>query len=252
MINRAEREKKAYDEGNIQQHSNKLHMKFRHVFESPNTIRHEKIFIDIIKGNIFGKRLLDIGCGLGISSWNLYSLGALYVHGVDISKRFISEAKKKEIKGELEFSNKNIMEPIEETYDIIFGRAILHHIDYRTVLKRLYCSNLNHSGIMIFMEPLGSNLLLRLFYFIAKSAHTPDERSFLRQDLRWLRENFEDFEIIPINYLSLVFGILSSMIFSNPYNYLMRLSDKIDCWLGRNIKLLIPNFRAAIFIIKKK
>ncbi len=102
---------------------------------------------------------------------------------------------------------------------------------------------------MVFVEPLGSNLLIRLFKLIVKSAHTSDEKPFFRQDLRWLRENFE---MLPINYFSLVFGILSSIIFSSPYNYLMRLSDKIDFWLGRNVRLLAPNFRAAILIIKKK
>ena len=141
------------------------------------------------------------------------------------------------------------MSPIKGTYDIIFGRAILHHIDYKVVLKRLYYSNLNYGGIMIFVEPLGSNLLIRLFKLIVKSAHTSDEKPFFRQDLRWLRENFE---MYPINYFSLVFGILSSIIFSNSHNYLMRLSDKIDFWLGKKVRLLAPNFRAAILIIKKK
>ena len=185
---------------------------------------------------------MDIGCGSGISSQNLHFYGASYVLGIDISERFISEAKKREIKGRLEFLNRDLMSPIEGTYDIIFGRAILHHIDYKVVLKSLYYSNLNYGGIMVFMEPLGSNLLIRLSKFIVKSAHTPDEKPFFRQDLRWLRENFWNFEMYPINYPSLVFGILSSIIFSNPHNYLMRLSDKINFWLGKKVRLLAPNF----------
>ncbi len=128
MWNRAKSEKKAYDKNNFWEHSHKWHLKFRHVFECPNTIRHERILFNIIKSNISRKRVLDIGCGSGISSQNLHFYGASYVLGIDISERFISEAKKREIKGRLEFLNRDLMSPIEGTYDIIFGRAISHQL----------------------------------------------------------------------------------------------------------------------------
>ncbi|NJL52516.1 MAG: hypothetical protein HC930_10405 [Hydrococcus sp. SU_1_0] len=64
---------------------------------------------------------------------------------------------------------------------MIFGRAILHHLDYQEVLGRLYRDNLNPGGVMIFMEPLGSNLLLRLYWQLAKEAHTPDENLYARR-----------------------------------------------------------------------
>ena len=142
-------------------------MAFKHVFESPNTIRSEKTFDDLIIKNIAGKKVLDMGCAEGGGSYKLFSLGAGYVHGIDISEKFISEAKKLEVKGRLEFSNKDATAPIEERFDIILGRAILHHIDYRAVLNRLYDLNLNQGGSIIFMEPLGSNLLIKLYHNIA-------------------------------------------------------------------------------------
>jgi SAM-dependent methyltransferase len=251
FMSRAEREKKAYDENDVWGNNNKWHMAFKHVFESPNTIRSEKKFDDLIIKNIAGKKVLDMGCAEGGGSYKLFSLGAGYVHGIDISEKFISEAKKLEIKGRLEFSNKDATAPIEERFDIILGRAILHHIDYRAVLNRLYDLNLNRGGSIIFMEPLGSNLLIKLYHNIAKSAHTPDEKPFFRNDLKWLRENFRNIEVIPINYLSLPFGILSSFLFSGPDNYIMRLCDRVDCWLAGNIKFIVPNFRYCILVIRK-
>jgi len=60
------------------------------------------------------------------------------------------------------------MEPIEGTFDIIYGRAILHHVEYKTLLKRLYEKNLNSGGFMIFMEQLGSNSLSKFISFYSK------------------------------------------------------------------------------------
>lgn len=250
-MGRAERERIAYDEKKILENNNKWHMAFKHVFECPNTLRNEKIFKDLITRSIAGKKVLEVGCAAGGTSYELHSLGARHVLGIDISEMFISEAKKLEIKGQLEFSNKDATAPMEEKFDTIFGRAILHHIDYRPVLSRLYDHNLNQGGSIIFMEPLASNILIRLYHSISKSAHTPDEKPFSRGDLDWLRGNFPNIELTPINYLSLPFGVLSSFLFSRPDNYLMRLCDRIDHWLSKNIEFIIPNFRYCIVVIRK-
>jgi len=250
-MDRYEREKTAYDVNNVAEHSLELHNKFSHVFECPNTIRNINIFQDIIRANITGKRVLDIGCGSGASTAGIFSHGAGYMHGIDISEKQIAEAKKREIKGLLEFSNKDIMAPIDGRYDIIYGLAALHHMEYRTLLGRLYDTNLNDGGLMLFMEPLGSNLLIRLYHVFSKSVHTPDEKPFSRKELRWLRENFPDITIIPVNYLSFFFGIISSFIFPKADNILLRMCDKIDCWIATHLKFMVPNFRYGIFVIRK-
>jgi SAM-dependent methyltransferase len=250
-MNRSTREKKAYDEGTVWEDSHAWHQRFQHVFDCPNTVHNESVFNDLIKKNIVGKKVLEIGCGTGTSSHNLSSLGADYVYGVDISEKAIEEANKIAIRGQLEFANKDISEHIDGSFDIIFGRAILHHLDYRAVLTRLYQSNLKAEGYMIFMEPLGSNLLIKLYHAISRSAHTPDERPFYRKNLKWLRKTFQNLQIIPINYLSFPFGLISTSLFSRADNALMQLCNKVDCWIAKNIKLLIPNFRYAIFVVKK-
>lgn len=250
-MNRAEREKKSYDEDDISVHLLNWHGKFRHVFECPNTIRNRILFENMLFSDISGKRVLDIGSGGGALSQKLFSLGAGYVHGIDISAKHISMARQMAVKGKLDFSNTDITSPVDGSYDLICGIAILHHIEYREVLDRLYHSNLNPGGFMIFMEPLGSNLLMRLYHTLSKTAHTPDEKPFYRQDLIWLKDNFRDVTIIPANYFSFIFGIISSFVFSRADNFLLRLSDKIDCWIAENIKFMIPHFRYCIFIIRK-
>lgn len=250
-MNRSDRERREYDQGSVWEHSHKWHTKFGHVFACPNTVHSEAVLKELIKKNIAGKKVLDLGCGNGGSSHEFLSMGAGYVYGIDISEKAISAAKKGEVKGNLEFSIKDVSGPIDGKFDIIFGRAILHHIDYRTILNRLYQTNLVRGGFMFFMEPLGSNLLIKMYHKFVKSAHTQDEKPFCRKELRWLRKNYQNFQIIPVNYTSLPFGVLSTCVFSNADNVMMRICNKVDCWIARNIKCMIPNFRYGIFIIRK-
>ena len=251
LVNRVDREKKAYDEDDFMEYSHRWHMRFKHIFYMPNTTRIEKIFDDQIRKESKGKRVLEIGCGPGVMAANLIENGAGYIFGMDISEKLLSEAKKTEIKGRMEFALGDIHERIEGTYDVIFGRAILHHIDYRLVLTRLFKENLNPGGSMFFIEPLGANILMRLYFKIAPKAHTPDEKPFFQEDLNWFQKTFSNFQLVPINYLSLPLGILSSLIFSRPDNLLTRIGDRADVWIAEKLKVLTPRFRAALFIIKK-
>ena len=57
-MNRAAREKEAYDEGTVWEDSHAWHMRFKHVFYCPNTIHNENIFNDLIERDIEGKRVL--------------------------------------------------------------------------------------------------------------------------------------------------------------------------------------------------
>jgi len=248
---RAERERVAYDEQGVFEASNAWHVRFRHVFESPNTLRNERLFEQRLRARVGGARVLDIGCGDGESSERLLGLGAACVRGIDVAETFIERAKLREQPGRLEFASQDVGQPLAGRFDVIFGRAILHHLDWREVLARLHADNLAPGGMMIFMEPLGGNLLTRLFHGLARKAHTLDERPFESDDLRWLRRSFESLEILPINYVSFPAGLVSSYLFRRADNAMMRLCDRVDTWLARHAAFLMPRFRQAIFVIGK-
>jgi hypothetical protein len=92
------------------------------------------------------------------------------------------------------------------------------------------------------MEPVGSNLFSKAFHATVREAHTPDERPFMLDDQRWLRENFTQAQLEPINYRSFPAGILSSFVFAAPDNPLMRGADRVDRGLER---LLPPRMATA-------
>jgi len=250
-LTRADRERKAYDEEGLWDVSHSWHARFLHVFLSPNSTRYEKLFYGLISDNVVGKVALEVGCAEGLASKQVFDFGARHVLGIDVSQDFISRAKPLEKPGQLEFECADVGAGIEGTFDVIFGRSILHHIDYRTVLQKLFDNNLREGGIMIFMEPLGANPLIRIYQLVAQSAHTPDEQSFLRSDLQWFRAAFAQVRIYPFNLFSLPAGIISNFIFKEPDNLLLRLSDHVDEWFARNASILTPYFRHCLVVIRK-
>jgi len=249
-MTRAEREQKAYDEGGIWKRSHDSHMRFRHVFECPNTIRYELLFDETIRSSIVNKQVLEIGCGDGIVAERLYRFGASYLLGIDISKTFIEIAKKRELQGKLEFLCGNVEEPLKKQFDLIIGRSILHHLNYRAALRRLYDDNLRTGGSMVFMEPLGGNPLIKIHHLIT-SAHTPDEISFGIPDLNWLKSNFTHLLIYPINLFSFPLALLSSLVFRKADNALLRTADRLDVWVANHLKLMIPMYRHCLLLVKK-
>ena len=251
-VSRAEREKAAYDEEGVFERSHGWHVRFKHVFESPNTLRQERAFAAAATEGIAGRRVLEIGCGDGAHAQELSAAGAGYVLGIDIAETFIARARERAVPGRLEFALADASAPLDGTFDLVYGRAILHHLDYRPVLERLYAENLSAGGRMVFMEPLGSSLLIRLFHAVAPSAQTRDEKPFDRGDLAWLRRTFRGgLDVLPINYLSFPLGLASSFLFARADNPLLRAADRADVWIARHVPELVPRFRQAIFVIAK-
>jgi len=248
---RAAREQTAYDSGQVDEVMTRWHGLFPHVFASPNTLRHEKIFDDRTRDAVVGKSVLDIGCGPGESSRRLLELGASRVLGIDISQREISQAAAHAVPGTLDFVVADVTRGLDGTFDAIFGRSILHHLDFRAFLPRIYEENLTPGGTMLFMEPLGSNLMVRVYGRVVSAAHTPDEQSLLRADLAWFKDTFPQVTIRPINYVTFPASIITSLVWpKSANNVVLRWADRVDERLARRPKL-IHHFRQASIIIKK-
>ena len=164
MLERSAREKEAVDvTGSPYSANERLHDRFSHVRSAPNTVRGFELFYRLIEDKIEGANVLDIGCGSGAESMRALRLGAGLVHGIDISAKLIEFASK-QANDRLHFFEHDVHQPLQSKYDIIFGRAILHHLDYQEVMLRLYRDNLNPGGRMVFMEPLAQNPLLKLYW----------------------------------------------------------------------------------------
>ena len=250
-IERAQREREAYDEHGVDEAMSTWHGRFPHVFECPNTRRAEERFDALTRAAVAGRRVLDVGCGDGASSVRLLELGAAYVLGMDISQTAIARAQDRARPGAIEFRVGDVARDLEGEFGCIFGRSILHHIDYRGVLPRLYTEHLTAGGTMLFMEPQGENLLIRLYTRLVAAAHTPDEQSFMQDDLLWLSEHFPAVELHPVNYLSFPAAIFTSQLRLDRNNALLRACDRADEQIARRAPRLRSHFRQTIVVIRK-
>lgn len=153
-------------------------------------------------GDVRGKRILDVGCGLGGNSLLLAHWGAT-VHGIDISGESVSVATTRA--RQLGLSSRATFEvtPFESVaaagrqYDIIWSAAFLHHVLDRlpSVLVSLRAM-LAAGGCAVLLEPvrLSPTLkrVLRALRGVVPGATdaTPDERPLEPADLAVIEAQF--------------------------------------------------------------
>ncbi len=117
-------------------------------------------------GDVAGKTVLDYGCGLGDNSVLLASRGAKVI-GVDISPELIELAEKRlelhHLAENAEFRVGSAHElPIEdESIDVVFGMAILHHLDLKLASTEVF-RVLKKGGRAIFLEPVRNSKFIKI------------------------------------------------------------------------------------------
>lgn len=109
--------------------------------------------------SIKGKKVLEIGCGLGVTTIHFAKAGASKVTAIDISDRSIELAKKNaevnHLSGRIDFYNINaetLSESLpQESYDLIFSFGVIHHSPHpENILKEAF-KYLSSDGILKIM-----------------------------------------------------------------------------------------------------
>jgi 2-polyprenyl-3-methyl-5-hydroxy-6-metoxy-1,4-benzoquinol methylase len=142
-------------------------------------------------GDLTGKRVLDVGCGLGAHSL-LFARWGAQVTGVDISGGSIAVARQRAARFGLTERVSFLETPFELTdtsngaYDIVWCEAILHHLLDRLdevcgVLQRLVAPK----GFVLLSEPVRLSQAIKVLRRLMpiRATGTPDERPLERRDL---------------------------------------------------------------------
>lgn len=244
-------ERAAYDEGSVFEQSDAWNQRVPHVFHAPNTERGELLFAQLIADAVRGGgRVLDAGCGTGEIARQAVELGASEVLAIDLSERFLLDARQRgDGKGRIEYRVHDLHHSLDGRFDLVVGRSVLHHIDWRSFLQRTYSESLAPAGRMVFMEPMSHPMTIA-FHRLVRGAHTPGEYPLSRGDVGWLERTFPHCRVHPINFLSFPAGVLSSYLFRSPNNALTQATDRIDRRLERRPPLR-SYARQAIIVIEK-
>jgi len=144
--------------------------------------------------------VLEYGCADGYISlvYDHLSEGTDSFVGIDISNQAIELAQNLAIAQGLNQCEFTVMDAENMTFpdnsfDVVFGRGILHHLDLSKCFPEI-ARVLRPDGKAIFTEPLGHNPALNLFRQITPQLRTPDEHPLLMSDLRFVRTEFSKVE----------------------------------------------------------
>lgn len=124
--------------------------------------------------DVNGKTILEYGCGDGKNTVALSGRGAKVI-GLDLSPELLEVARKRLLANQhretmLVLGSAHTLPFPDESIDIIFGIAILHHLDLELASREIQ-RVLRKGGRGIFQEPLrNSNLVARVRRFFPKRA----------------------------------------------------------------------------------
>ncbi|TMI75292.1 MAG: class I SAM-dependent methyltransferase [Bacillati bacterium ANGP1] len=232
LRDRVNREKAAYDVGDVWEKCHRLHSRFWHVSWCPNSLFGEACFWQIVDGNVPGRIVLDCGCYNGTITEELLSRHPQKVVGIDISKRAIAEAKTRfGSRAEFRVMDAHRMEFPDDSFDFVVGRAILHHLDYEIAIREIR-RVLKPGGRALFMEPLRDNPAAKLFRFLTPRAHTKDELPLSRHQILWADRVMGAGDHMFVNLFSVPVGILTSLFIKLPDNFFTRAADRVDRWVA--------------------
>lgn len=253
---RVEREQKAHTERDVLAESSELKARFPHILQFPSRKHLYSVMEDFVQG-IRGKTILDYGCGRGETSLRYLSRGAI-THAIDISPVYIADANRaaQEAGYSAEQYSFSVMDAHDltfedNTFDIVIGYGILHHLDAEIALDEIY-RVLKPGGRVLLQEPLADNPLLKLFRSLTPHARTEDERPFSKRDLKYLplRRRWKT-EFVYCGLIEAPVAMITSMLIpDHPENIPMRLADNIERWTHEQGILLSWNQYVLFNMVK--
>jgi SAM-dependent methyltransferase len=185
-------------------------------------------------GDLRNKRVLDYGCGHGMAAVVLARAGA-EVSAFDLSPGYVMEARERArangVRIECTVADGEELPYANESFDAVWGNAILHHLDLERAGRELQ-RVLKPGGVAIFCEPWGANPLLsfaRRYLPYPNKDRTPDERPLRRRDLDPLRAIFPMLEVQGFQLLGMLRRILPVRSVSGRRSVL----DSVDAQLLR-------------------
>jgi SAM-dependent methyltransferase len=140
-------------------------------------------------GDVNGKTVLEFGCGDGLNTVILATRGAKVI-AFDISAELVDLARRRlEANGcdgvELLLGSAHALPLPDESIDVIFGMAILHHLDLELASREVR-RVLRKGGRGIFEEPIRNSKLIAWVrqFFPQQADVSPFERPLTEQELK--------------------------------------------------------------------
>ncbi len=248
-INKTEQE--YWDENKLERF--KIKIIRRHSFSFSNQ-HQNKILDKLVKETFEGKSILELGSHQWIG-WIKDNTTPSKVTCINISQaeldKGIDNAKNLPFKINFHLMDANNLEFEDESFDAVYGGAILHHLDIEKTINHVY-RVLKPNGYVLFLEPLNMNPIYKLYRMMNKKERTPDEHALVGKDFKIIRKKFT-FQYHFFDFFTVIFGFLSSKIYGdkNYYNWLNRFGFTLDKIISK-IPFMHVLFARVIIYGRKK
>lgn len=146
-------------------------------------------------GDLKGRTLLDVGCGLGEASVYFALLGA-EVTATDISPGMCAAADRLAQANGVSISThvsaaEDLGLPADRKFDVIYTGNTLHHVDLAATMP-LLLKHLKPDGMFVSWDPLAYNPVINLYRRRAMEVRTADEHPLRLTDIRAVRAHFRE------------------------------------------------------------
>ena len=209
-------------------------------------------------GELRGRTLLDVGCGLGEASV-YFALEGATVTATDISPGMCDAAQRlAAANGVTLTTHVSAIEDLGlapgQQFDIIYTGNTLHHADISAMLDNIL-PHLKPGGVFVSWDPVAYNPIINLYRVIATQVRTEDEHPLRLRDIRAVTSRFEHAEVSWFWLTTLlIFMLMVVAQFRSPNRerFWKKVVDEADSWawlyrplaaLDRGLLAVLPFLR---------
>lgn len=241
---RALRERERYDQSGLNRQTyNKVlsHAKYYYHLR-----RNEILLKELQYAN--GRRVLEIGSQCWVRWIEGFDICPEELECINISSKALEQGAERAItsrvKPRFSLMDANNLEFPDCSFDMVFGDAILHHLNFVKALEEI-ARVLRPNGKILFVEPLGINPVGKLVRLLTPTARTKDEQPLMKKEMAEIEKRFAT-RFYYEQLVSVPVGVVSRTLFSSPANSAMKIAYKVDRCIDSNFSPLRRFFRTVI------
>lgn len=196
----------------------------------------EMRFLTRALGDLRGRTLLDVGCGLGEASV-YFALRGADVTASDISPGMCDAARRlAEHNGVKIRTHVSASEDLgfsaDTKFDVIYTGNTLHHVDIAATMP-LLLKHLKPDGVFVSWDPVAYNPAINYYRRNAMEVRTEDEHPLCLADIRAVRSHFKESRIAWFWLSTLLIFIIMKFVQRrdpNKERYWKKVVEEADAW----------------------